>query len=609
MSTDFRAQVLQAVDLVELISQTVALKRRGKSFVGLCPFHQEKTPSFHVDPARQYFHCFGCKASGTAFDFVMKRDRVEFKEALTILARQAGIELPEFRGSSHKPGERQMLLDIHSAVCAFFEKLLSDPQAGARARAYLKDRGFSNETLKRFQVGLAPDGWDGLAKSGIARKFGLPNLLTAGLLKPRQSGDGFYDTFRGRIMFPIRNEGGQVIAFGGRVMPGAEDPAKYLNSPETPLFSKSRCAFGLDLGRQRVVETRTVAIVEGYTDVMMAHQYGATNVVSVLGTALTEQHVNLLRRFADRIVLLFDADSAGDAAADRALQLFLTQPIEIAVASIPDGLDPDEYFLKFGREAFDNLLTNAPDALSYAWEQSRRRFVSSQGDLTGQQRAVAQYLELLSSARGSGPVDTLRWGSALARVSRLTQIPMEELHRRFGRNDRPKPVRSAPAESAAIAETRPTAARTLPLAQDVAERQVLGVLLIEPQRWPDVQMLLCAEDFADELNRQLAERFWDQQRHEGEPVFNEFLASLSNEKLVARAIELVDTVEQLPDVEVTLRGALDYLAELRRRTEEQKLLAEAQVAQDQPLSSETQAQILRELQEKRRQPDLRRVRF
>src|SRR3954452_20948283 len=310
-SGDSKTLVLQATDIVELIGQSVALKRRGKDFVGLCPFHQEKSPSFTVSPSKQFFHCYGCKAGGNAIDFVIKRDRVLFREALEILARRAGIELQRFGsgGSKEKTGERQLLLDAHSAACSLFEKFLADPTTGKAARDYLASRGFNDESVKRFQIGYVPEAWDALLRSPAMKRFTPQQMQLAGLVKARGGGDGsggsgFYDTFRNRLMFPIRDETGRVIAFGGRVMPGSADPAKYLNSPETPLFSKSRCVFGLDLARQKIVETRTVAVVEGYTDVVMAHQYGATNVVSILGTAMTESHVSILRRFADRIVLL-----------------------------------------------------------------------------------------------------------------------------------------------------------------------------------------------------------------------------------------------------------------------------------------------------------------
>jgi DNA primase len=592
--------------MVELISQTVALKRQGRTFVGLCPFHSEKRPSFHVDPVKQVFHCFGCKASGSVFDFVMKRDRVEFREALEILARQAGIELPQFGGKKMASGERQAMFDALSAACRFFENQFYG-EAGGGARAYMRDRGFDDATLKRFQVGLALESWDALLKSPIARKSSPGILVQAGLIKPREKGDGHYDTFRNRIMFPIKNESGQIIAFGGRVVPGSTDPAKYLNSPETALFNKSRSIFGLDMARQKVVESRTVAVVEGYTDVMMAHQYGASNVVSVLGTAMTEQHVGVLRRFADRIVLLFDADTAGDAAVDRVVQLFLTQPVEIAVATMPQGLDPDEFLMKEGAGGFEQLIGGAADALEYAWKQLAARFVREAGDLTGQQKAAQQYLELLANARQGGPVDTLRWGSALARVSRLTDIPVEVLHRKFGKTGQKEAKRPIsgqnvePDRHVTAPAVRPVDGRYL------AESQVLGVLLLQPNRWAKVQTVVGVQDFGDTKLKSLAEAYWNHQREEGEPVFNEFIDSLKEAELKSLAIELADAVEEL-ELEVTLSAALHYLAESRRRSEDQKIVAALRRdGSDGELSEDEQVKLLKKLQESARQPDLRRV--
>ncbi len=457
MDVDHRAQVLQAIDIVELISQTVALKRRGKDYLGLCPFHQEKTPSFYVSPGKQTFYCFGCKAGGTVFDFVMKRDRVEFRESLEILARQAGIELPQFNRDGQSGSQRQSLLESHTAACRFFEDLLWNENTGAAAREYLKRRGFNDETLHRFNVGLAVDSWDALLKGPVGHKFGAETLLAAGLVKAREGGNGFYDTFRNRIMFPIRDTEGKIIAFGGRVVPGSEDPAKYLNSPETALFNKGRSIFGLNFARQKIVETCAAVITEGYTDVVMAHQFGASNVVSVLGTAMTEQHVAVLRRFADRIVLLFDADAAGNAAVDRVVQLFLTQPVEIAVASMPAGMDPDEYLLKYGADEFVRMLTtNASDALSYAWKLLSSRYKAGSDDLTAQQKALEEYVELLAAARSAGSVDSLRWGPALARVSKLTGMPVEELHKRLGsRKSTPKAYLPKVAEAPEPTEATP----------------------------------------------------------------------------------------------------------------------------------------------------------
>lgn len=600
--TDHKAQVLAATDIVQLIGQTVGLKKRGKDYLGLCPFHSEKSPSFHVSPARQFFYCFGCKANGNAIDFIIKRDRVEFIDALRQLGQIAGIEMPRFGGSKEKTGERQAMLDAHVAATTFFENFLADADIGRPAREYLQKRGFNSETIKKFRLGVAVDAWDALLRSPVGRKFPPSLLATAGLLKTREGGNGFYDTFRNRIMFPIRDESGRTIALGGRVMPGSTDHAKYLNSPETPLFNKSRCVFGLDMARQRIVETRAAVVVEGYTDVVMAHQFGVSNVVSILGTGMTEGHVNILRRFADKIILLFDADSAGDAAADRVVELFLTQPIEIAVASIPEGLDPDEFLMQHGAEGFEKVLAGAIDVLTYKWKALARQFQSSPNDLTGQQKAVQQYLDLLANARGSGPVDSLRWGSALARVSRLTEIPIDELNRQFKvRKPAPvkqnvvKPVSSTAYEAQELRDDEPIPESPAdatpnvpfipqPVARGRAERQILGLLLTEPHRWHDVQIRLHLEDFLNARHRRIAEVYWSYQRDEGEPVFNQFLDHLNDPNLTELSIELVSEIEGLTNgledvdqqqaiLNQTLAEALGYLIQAKHDLSQQKLLA------------------------------------
>jgi DNA primase len=567
---DGKTLVLQAVDIVQLVGQTVALKKRGRSFIGLCPFHTEKTPSFHVHPDRGYFHCFGCKASGNAIDFVMKRDRLEFVEAMRQLADQHNIELPRGGTSKEASSLRQSLLDAHSAAATYFEQNLQHPQIGKAARDYLAKRGFNDETIKRFRIGVAIDGWDGMLRSPLMRKFNPELLLQGGLVKQREGASGVYDTFRDRLMFPIRDEAGRVIAFGGRVMPGSDNPAKYLNSPETPLFSKSKVAYGMDLARDRVLETKTVAIVEGYTDVVMAHQFGASNVVSVLGTALTEQHVNLIRRFADRIVLLFDGDAAGDLAVDRALQLFLTQPIEIGIATLPPGVDPDEYLLERGLESFDAMLKNAEDALSFQWKQLFRKLSASENDLTARSKAVEDYLERLSAARSGGPVDPIRWGGILARVSKFTDIPVEDLNRRF------RVRRAAPAASisntAQTEQRKPTKpAVQVPAARRQAERWILGGLLHVPDAWQHVQQVIDSTEFMVEEIRPLAQWYWDYQRHEGAPVLEELIALIEDQGLKSLVIELAAEVEAVNNLHQTLEDAVQFVQrerEISRRNKQ-----------------------------------------
>lgn len=600
---DGKAKVLQAVNLVELIGKTVALKRRGKNYIGLCPFHSEKTPSFNVDPVKQYFKCFGCKETGNAIDFVIKRDRLNFIDALRQLADEYNIELPRLAGSGSKQNssERQVLYEAHSAACSLFEKLLSHPQQGAAAREYLKARGFDEESVSKFQIGLALDSWDTLVKHPLMKKFPPGILQIGGLAKARNTGDGFYDTFRNRLMFPIRDEQARVIAFGGRVMPGSEDPAKYLNSPETPLFSKSRSIFGIDLARQKIVESRTVAVVEGYTDVVMAHQYGATNVVSILGTALTEPHVAILRRFADRIVLLFDPDTAGETAVARAVELFLTQPIEILIAALPEDLDPDEFLIKHGVEPFDAVLANAQDALAYQWRKLTREVADN--DLTGRQKAVKQYLELIANARGAGPIDPLRWHQSLMRVSRLTETPVDELNKMFRARGGRQPA-AAPA---------PVASNIFrPLDADSrARRWIMGVLLAEPQRWHTVQQHLHVEDFdADDVPlHTIVQQYWAHQSDEGEPALNEFLSQL-DQQAKSLAVELVEEIEAMSDMDKTLTEAMAHLETQRRRKEEKKTIASLRRTSEtgsEKDKEDDEIALLTKLQEQVRRPDVGRV--
>ncbi|MDB5296770.1 MAG: primase [Phycisphaerales bacterium] len=666
---DFKAQVVAATDIVELVGKTVALKKRGRDFLGLCPFHSEKTPSFHVNPARQFYYCFGCKAAGDAIKFVKDRDRVEFMDALKTLAADAGIPVPAFgRRNDGRATETAVCLEANSLAALHFEKMLADPAGGAAARAYLAERGITDETAKRFRIGLAPDGWDVLLKSDAVRKLSPEQLHVAGLAKQREreKGGGFYDTFRNRLMFPIRDPNGRVIAFGGRVMPGSPpDTAKYLNSPETPVFNKSRTVYGLDLARQRIVETGTVVVVEGYTDVVMAHQFGATNVVSPLGTALTEQHVTALRRFAGRIVLLFDADEAGDKAADKAVSVFLTQPIEIGIATLGEDLDPDEYLLKHGLAAWDAMVAAAPEALTFKWRQLVRRFAGDDGNnLTGQQKALEAYLDLIADARSAGPVDPIRWGLVVSQVAKLTGIPTEQLHKRLVTPKKPaglrpqagpgpapggstpngsRPAVPAPGRDGSSDESRradgssprpnegsagrpvpppPPRRRGVATARDRAERWILGVLLLKPSWWNRVQATISPEDFTDACRHELAEVYWTYQRDEGEPVFNQFLSLLGDHvgldgtgvtgpEIRELAVEVADEVETFAarntDLEATLAAAIAHLRLTWEGQERQKLIASLRRSTEQNLGAEQEADLLKRLQDQVRQAEAKRT--
>lgn len=599
MQPDAKAQVLAATDIVQLIAKTVALKKRGKDYVGLCPFHQEKTPSFHVAPDRQFFYCYGCKKGGNAIDFVIERDRVEFIDALKMLAEDARIELPKFGGSKEKTSEKLKLLDAQVAASKFFRKVFLLDSRGKPARDYMRGRGFTDATLDEFKVGFAPESWDALKDSPEVKEFDPHLLAQAGLLKVREQGGGHYDTFRDRVMFPIRDEMGKTIAFGGRVLPGSDNPAKYLNSPETPLFSKSRCTYGLDLARQRIVETRTAVIVEGYTDVLMAHQYDVRNVVSVLGTALTEQHVNLLRRFADRIVLLFDADTAGEGAADRSLELFLTQPIEIAIATLPDGKDPDEVLIEAGKAGFEGIIQRATPALDYLWERLYRQYVTNQNDLTGQSRTIDEFLSRIASVNVE-TIDRMRLSAAMARASKLTQIPTEELLRRVRSLSGPKKNAGNSRPSLPRDSHRPTVT-----AREKTERHLIGAILNEPEHWNDVQKQVEFKDIATASLRRLAEVMWDVYRNEGALPLNEFLDLLESD-LKSQAVESAHEAQSKGDLSLLITQSLNDLRADSQREKDRSVLSKFNTSAASPLSEEEELDALRRVMEHAKRPDLKR---
>jgi DNA primase len=598
--TDAKTQVLAATDIVQLIGRTVGLKRRGKDYVGLCPFHQEKSPSFAVNPEKQFFYCYGCKKGGNAIDFVIERDRVEFRDALKILADEARIELPSY-GSREKHGERIQLLDAQTAAMKVFRRLFLLDSRGKPAREYMRKRGFTDATLDAFNVGFAADAWDVLRDAPEMKNFAPQMLASAGLLKVREQGGGFYDTFRDRVMFPIRDETNKVIAFGGRILPGGDNPAKYLNSPETPLFSKSRCAYGIDQARQRIVETRTAVIVEGYTDVLMAHQYDVKNVVSVLGTALTEQHVAMLRRFADRIVLLFDADTAGAGAADRSLELFLTQPIEIAIATLPEGKDPDEVLIEQGKPGFEAIIARATPALEYLWARLFAQYASNEGDLTGQAKTIDAFLERLASVNPE-TTDRMRLSAAMVRASKLTGISTDDLIARI------RSIRTASRQQRQPNAPQPKmrAARQRPLtARERAERALLGAILNEPAQWEVVQAKIGPADLATHDLRQLAERLWDAYRNEGALPLNEVLDWM-DDALKPVALETAQEAAAKGKPAELAEAAIAFIFDERRREADRKDRSEM-VQPTTIRSDDEDADLLRRIQENAKRPDLKRT--
>ncbi len=349
--------VLRKTDIVELIGRTVPLSKRGRSYTGLCPFHSEKTPSFHVLPDKQIFHCFGCGAGGNAIRFIMRTEGLSFPEAVRALAESAEVVYAFDEGPAELTPEQQEARRMTAAneeASKFFHFVLNGTEQGQEAYRYLRDRGFSQRLIDEFQLGFAPPMWDSL-NSYLQSKGYEPELLEkAGLILPRNEGGGFYDRFRSRVMFPIRDASGRVIAFGGRAI-GDEQP-KYLNSPDTTLFHKSRVLYLLDAAKAGIRRTRQAVLFEGYVDVIKAWEAGIDNGVATLGTALTEAHVNTLKRYCGSVIICYDGDRAGAAAAHRSLLLCEKMGFPAKVAMLPDGMDPDEYIESRGADTFRSTI-------------------------------------------------------------------------------------------------------------------------------------------------------------------------------------------------------------------------------------------------------------
>jgi DNA primase len=356
---DVIRRVRDSVDIYDLVSGYVSLKKAGKNWLGLCPFHSEKTPSFNVNPAKQIFHCFGCGVGGDAFKFLELQEGLNFPEAVKHLAGRAGITLPENRPRADEKksdDERKVLLKITVEAAEYFQRELAGP-AGSAARAYLAKRGLTDEVIRDFSLGYARPEWDGLLKHLKQHGYSPAMLEKAGLIVKRSEGEGHYDRFRGRIIFPIRDISGQVIAFGGRVMD--DSLPKYLNSPETPLYSKSNVLYCLDQAKEPARKQGYFIIVEGYLDAIACHQYGAKNAVATLGTALTKQHLLGMKRLAQNLVLIFDPDPAGIRATLRVFEPIIESGMKVNVVALPDGDDPDTYFHKNGIEKFKEVLKSS----------------------------------------------------------------------------------------------------------------------------------------------------------------------------------------------------------------------------------------------------------
>jgi DNA primase len=436
VSTSVREQVRAASDIVDVIGAAVPLKRAGTNFVALCPFHKEKSPSFNVSPQKQIFHCFGCHKGGDVFRFVQEFEGIDFGEALRRLAERARITLDYDQGPGRAEGRylKEALLDMHEQITQRWQNALENDATAAPAREYLEKRGVSAEGVRLFRVGYAPDSWDDTINWARSKGFDLAQVERGGLIIRGEGDRGYYGRFRDRLMFPISDEQGRVIGFSGRVLKGNEKTAKYVNTPETPLFTKGKVFFGLHKSKRALLDAQTAVICEGQLDLIACFMAGIENVVAPQGTAFTADHARILKRYVDEVVLCFDSDAAGKAAAVRVLDHLMASGLAIRVAVVPAPHDPDSFIREQGGDAFRGLIDRAVGFFDYYLDmlcsEHDSKTDKGQGMIgksmaeavhkTGNLALIDRVAQKTSLRLGIG-VDAMR--SEFKRLSRVTRNP------------------------------------------------------------------------------------------------------------------------------------------------------------------------------------------
>ncbi len=484
MGDDWVERVRAASDIVEIVGQTVPLRRVGRNWMGLCPFHQEKTPSFSVNAERQFYHCFSCKAGGDVFKFVQETEKVGFLEAVEMLSRRAGIAVPERRSADR--GRRAPLLEALDAAASAYEAWLGDPSTGATARAYLERRGITRETQREFRLGFAPPGWENLVPR-LRGRFPDDVLLEARLAGRREGARSLYDWFRNRLMVPLLAPGGLVLGFGARTM-GDEQP-KYLNSPESSVYHKSQFLFGLDQARKNVKPEGEMVVVEGYFDAIALHQGGIRNTVATSGTALTVDHARQLRRLARGVALTYDGDAAGQDAMLRSLGVLLAEGLDVAVVDLPSGDDPDTLVRREGEAGWCRVRDSAYDAVEFV----QRHVLKRGGGGDPRERALQVFVRLLV-----GVQDTIRHRLLVERASQVFGLPEGVLDRAA------RLARGGQSSGSPIA----AAVRVQKKTEHDIERKALQALLHAESQREWARGLVSPEEFADPVSRELAGALW-----------------------------------------------------------------------------------------------------
>ncbi|MFL5339487.1 MAG: DNA primase [Gemmataceae bacterium] len=594
---DLTKQVKEASDIVAVIGQYVQLRPAGATYKGLCPFHNDHRPSFQVDPRPQFlnYRCWSCGKAGDVFTFIQEYEKVGFLEARAMLAQRAGISLDDAEG----PNVAKLAqLDAIRWAAEQYQMGLLDSPAAENARKYLGERKLLGETVRKFGLGYAPLNGDFLLERIRDTDIAVETLEEVGLIGKRQSGSGYYERFRNRIMFPVKNASGQIVGFGGRILPDsplADRAPKYYNSADTPLFAKSELLYGLDLARHVAATAGYLAVVEGYTDVLMAHQMGVPQVVATMGTALNARHVQQLRRYAPRVVLVFDADEGGSTGVDRALEIFVSEKVDLAVASLPKGFDPCDLMQQQGPESFRRALEIAVDALDFKMNQMLAR--EANNGIEGKRRVIDAVLGVVALAPDAAdPAMQMKRELIVTRMSHRLGVREETVWSRL------RELRAARRETESRQPGDAPAERVAPAPEH--ERQLVQLLLANPTFVPAAMAEIRLDEITHPSARKIVGGLYNLQAEGEPPDLDGLRARLTDAKLTDAAMRLQSIGrESTADRPEWFRQLVAAFESLRHRDAKQELKNQLTAAADYA----TELELLRRVQNQKvssDQPDI-----
>lgn len=603
---DTKERVRAATDIVDLIGSRLELRRQGRNYVALCPWHADSRPSLQVNSEKQIWKCWVCDIGGDVFNYLMHDEGLTFPEALKVLAERAGITLAASVGKS-RPGESANIkAEIFRALefaCSMFQRQLLETETGNATRDYLQQRGINQESIAEFGIGLAPDSWSMLLEEAQQIKLTQHVLEEAGLVIKRDRG-GYYDRFRNRLMFPIRDRERRVIAFGGRMLPGSSEGAKYINSPETRLFHKSQQLYGFDIASSSVRQSKQAVVMEGYTDVIIAHQFGLKNAVAVLGTALGDAHLKFLKRHScESVVLLLDGDEAGQRRSDDVLELFLHAQMDVRVLTLPDGMDPADFLLKYGADDLRSRIESAADALDFKMRRATAG-IDPLVDTHRANQAIEDMLSFLAKVPHSGLISNdafrIRQNQVLPRLARKFSIQEDTLRERLTslRNKQSRVRRP-------VVDEEQSPKRLLrPSDLSPFERELLELIIIAPQVAPIALERVQSGWLECEAARQMLD-LYQQLDFNGQSLeFERVLVALEDPSLKSLLVTLHE--QAVAKLQYTSVSAEDRLRVLTHRMgEKQDLLRQQQQMNELQNPSMSATQSLDVLQDVIRQARLR----